>query len=493
MVISSITIIKNIIDNGFQLESDAYDLIKNLDINKNMSNIISEIINSKIINNKEKNITKQDLIVFFPPKVKQETKLSKLSIDPMLEIVSDIGNNFKPIEGIKGFKKLFQSRYDKLLRITRSRPNFHNISNISSLTIDTKSKVKRIAGLVMEKKSGRNNLLLIIDDGTGIINLLAFDKSIIKELKKILLDSFIIVDFVFSKIGTAIIKAISLPDIPEHKPTLSNERVYAIFTSDLHVGSKHFLNDEFTLFIKWLNDEKNDIEIINRIKYLVIAGDAVDGIGVYPGQEQDLIDTNLSNQYKKLAELLKLIPNSIEVLIIPGNHDPVIQSLPQPPISKKYSNDLYSMKNVTMLGNPAYVRLHGVNVLIYHGRSLDDVIAKTPEFSFNRPALAMKLLLQSRHLSPVYGERSSLLPAEKDELVISDIPDIFHSGHIHVLDSENYRGTLILNSGTWQSQTPFQEKMGIDPVTGIIPIVNLSTLKVFTRDFKINSNKIIKE
>ena len=98
----------------------------------------------------------------------------------------------------------------------------------------------------------------------------------------------------------------------------------------------------------------------------------------------------------------------------------------------------------------------------------------------------MKLLLKSRHLSPVYGKRSSSLPAEEDELVISDIPDTFHSGHIHVIDSESYRGTLILNSGTWQSQTPFQAKMGIDPVSGIIPIVNLSTLEIFTKDFKYN-------
>jgi len=298
--------------------------------------------------------------------------------------------------------------------------------------------------------------------------------------------TFVIVDFVFSKIGTAILKTISLPDIPEHKPVLSNKKVYAIFTSDLHVGSRNFLKDEFVSFINWLNNEKKDNDIINRIKYLVIAGDSVDGIGIYPGQEDDLINDNLIGQYKKLTELLKLVPNSIEIIIIPGNHDPVIQSLPQPPISKKYANDLYCMKNVTMLGNPAYVRLHGVNVLIYHGRSLDDAIAKTPGFSFNRPALAMKLLLKSRHLSPVYGKRSSSLPAEEDELVISDIPDIFHSGHIHVIDSESYRGTLILNSGTWQSQTPFQAKMGIDPVSGIIPIVNLSTLEIFTKDFKYN-------
>ena len=118
------------------------------------------------------------------------------------------------------------------------------------------------------------------------MDLLAFEKNIIKELKKILLDSFVIIDFVFSNIGTAIIKAISLPDIPKHEPALSNKKVYAVFTSDLHVGSKHFLNDEFVSFINWLNNKEKDLNIVKRIKYLIIAGDSVDGIGVYPGQEQ---------------------------------------------------------------------------------------------------------------------------------------------------------------------------------------------------------------
>tara|TARA_B100000315_G_C14550357_1_gene575444 strand:+ start:104 stop:1582 length:1479 start_codon:yes stop_codon:yes gene_type:complete len=491
MELNDITIIKNIIDKGFQLDPDAFNLIKNFNDNKNIDNIINNIINFKIKNNKKKNITKYDIDTFLLPKVKEDVSLSNLKIDTMVEIISNVGENFESINGLPGFQKLFKSRYNKLLEITRSRPNFHNISNISSIKIDTKKGIKRIAGLVMEKRSKNKNVLITIDDGTGIIDVLSFDHRLIKELNEILLDSFVIIDFEFSKLGTAILKAITLPDIPEHKPTLSNKKVYAVFTSDLHIGSRNFLEKEFMSFVNWLNSKEKDNNIINRIKYLVIAGDAIDGIGVYPGQEQDLIELNLINQYNKLSELLKFIPNSIEILIIPGNHDPVIQSLPQPPIPKKYANELYCMENVSILGNPAYVRLHGVNVLVYHGRSLDDVIAKTPRFSFNRPSLAMKLLLRSRHLSPVYGERSSLLPAKEDNLVISNVPDIFHSGHIHVIDSENYRGTLILNSGTWQSQTPFQKKMGIDPVSGIVPIVNLSTLEVFTKNFKYNNSSII--
>jgi len=72
-----------------------------------------------------------------------------------------------------------------------------------------------------------------------------------------------------------------------------------------------------------------------------------------------------------------------------------------------------------------------------------------------------------------FQPQSSL--ASESSILLGQLSAIF------CLKSERY---LILNSGTWQSQTPFQAKMGIDPVTGIIPVVNLSTLEVFTKDFK---------
>ena len=66
----------------------------------------------------------------------------------------------------------------------------------------------------------------------------------------------------------------------------------------------------------------------------------------------------------------------------------------------------------------------------------------------------------------------AIAPAEEDHLVIQEIPDIFHAGHVHTLDRMDYRGTLILNSGTWQDQTKFQANMGIVPTPGKVPIVN---------------------
>jgi DNA polymerase II small subunit len=136
-----------------------------------------------------------------------------------------------------------------------------------------------------------------------------------------------------------------------------------------------------------------------------------------------------------------------------------------------------------MLGNPSLIELNGVKILMYHGQSLDDIIGTIPDLSYAKPAEAMKVLLRARHLSPIYGERTPIAPEHEDHMVITEVPDIFHSGHIHVLDAQNYRGTLIVNSGTWQGQTNFQRTMGIIPNPGVAVIVNLSTLQPFIMDF----------
>jgi DNA polymerase II small subunit len=136
-----------------------------------------------------------------------------------------------------------------------------------------------------------------------------------------------------------------------------------------------------------------------------------------------------------------------------------------------------------MLGNPAFLELNGVKVLMYHGQSLDDIIATTPGLSYSKPAEAMKVLLKTRHLSPIYGQRTPIAPEQEDMMVIAEVPDVFHSGHVHVIDVKNYRGTLIVNSGTWQAQTKFQQTMGIVPTPGFAILINLATLQPFQMDF----------
>jgi DNA polymerase II small subunit len=97
---------------------------------------------------------------------------------------------------------------------------------------------------------------------------------------------------------------------------------------------------------------------------------------------------------------------------------------------------------------------------------------------FHSPERAMRVMLQSRHLAPTYGQRTSIAPEKRDFLVIERVPAVFHAGHVHVMKYESYRGTLMVNSGAWQRQTNYQRNLGLDPTPGIFPVVDLQSLAV---------------
>ncbi|MEM0101489.1 MAG: hypothetical protein QW522_04530, partial [Candidatus Methanomethyliaceae archaeon] len=70
-----------------------------------------------------------------------------------------------------------------------------------------------------------------------------------------------------------------------------------------------------------------------------------------------------------------------------------------------------------------------------------------------------------------------------DRLVIDIVPDVFHAGHVHVWGISEYKGVILINSGTWQKQTKYQMSMGIEPAPGVVPVIDLSNLKISTIKF----------
>src|SRR5687767_8456308 len=426
-----------------------------------------------------------------------EITINKPNYRESFKIIYDSADYIDPEEGINGYISLFKSRYNQSLKILSTRPESKRINKISSIKRKIKQKNNNyldnldnnlsvngntsiIAGLVMSKRSKKNNIELAIDDLTGIINTIALNEDTIKLVSKLTLDQMVMLE-IENKGINYIIKNVISPDIPDHIPHKGKSEEYVVLISDLHIGSKYFKENEFVRFLNWLNS--SDSEIVSKIKFLCIGGDLIDGVGIFPNQDKELYDSTIDLQMSHLTNLLEHIPKRIQVFVIPGNHDLGRRALPQPTIPKKDAEILYSWKNFTMLGNPSYIELNGVKILMYHGQGLDDIIATVPGLSYSNPADAMKTLLKARHLSPIYGQRTPIAPEKDDMMVITEIPDIFHSGHVHVMDVQNYRGTLIVNSGTWQDQTPFQQTMGIMPTSGIAIAVNLSTLRPFQIDF----------
>jgi DNA polymerase II small subunit len=469
-------LIRETVARGYQIEPKAFDLMQKIAESVDLSWLINEVVTLK---GDDKTIRVEDIEQFIKRKEKQAIKeiLCEIEEPPNFKILSNI-TKLKTVPGTIGYQRLFSSRYRKLMTLIKKRADSSNLHTIAEVG-DERST--RVAGLVYSKNVRRGSATIVLEDEAGRVEATAFDPSVVKSIQEIPLDSLVVATISSGKRKTFIVESINLPDVPEHIPNTSKKRVFAALTSDLHVGSKFFLKDAFQVFIKWLI--RREDETAARLRYLLICGDAIDGVGVYPNQDKELETADISKQINELTSLLAQIPTHIQIFICPGNHEPVRQAQPQPPLSGSFAEPLTKLPNVHLLSNPAWLEVEGVKVLMYHGRSLEDIVATTPGLSVERPALAMRSLLRARHLAPIYGRRTPILPAEEDLLVIDEIPDIFHSGHVHILDSERYRGCLLLNTGTWQMQTSYQVDMGIVPTPAILPIVDLSTLQVITMDF----------
>ena len=518
------------LNEGYQVSPDAVKLLQGYaekkarkDHQPSLDFIISEVLENKAKSKgvPSKTIVSEDLFRVFPDlfesgfliksekkvvetiitpsafteskveKVKQENAVesSLARITSEIEVIKDPSKQVRPT-GTEGFAQLFKNRYEKLNKIFQERPEGRQVVKIDKLNMD--KGTAKISGLVFSKKPTKNGIEISIDDDSGRASVLALNEEVRRAAASVSLDQCVLLD-VEAKQGRLILKNIIQPDVPSRVSSTSKKTVYAVFLSDLHIGSNKFLEGAFDRFILWLRGEwhnsgqkEDDEEIISKLKYVVIGGDVVDGVGVFPNQEYELAENNIYKQYEMVAQKLSKFPEHLQMLVIPGNHDSTRQALPQPMIPEKYAGSLYKLKNLTMLGDPSVVRLHGVSILVYHGRSLDDVLATTPGLSYEEPAEAMKVLLRARHLAPMFGSRTPIAPEAEDHLVIEEVPDIFHAGHVHSIGVTTYKSTLIINSGTWQAQTGYQANLGITPSPGVVPIVNLATLDVVSREFLVS-------
>ena len=460
------------LNKGFQIHPNALKILEDVDV-KELKHVIKELVREKI---KQKHflIGQDDLESVLGIKEDQSIENEhRILFDPSLKITS--------AEGISGFNALFSNRFLKLKRIVSNRPEAKMLKSISDVMGIKSNDDLYVCGLVLERNSERNVTKLQIDDSTGSLEAIVFDKDLQKLVDELLIDQFVMLRVRVGKNGGFIINNIIVPDIPDHLSNRSETEAYAVFLSDLHVGSKYFMQKEFDGFVSWLSSPD---PIARKIKFLIIDGDVVDGIGVYPNQDKELEFPTIEEQLEKLEGILIKIPKSVKVFIIPGNHDPGRRALPQPSFPEKYNQSLRKHENFFLVGNPCLISLNGVKVLVYHGQSIDDIVKTTPGLSYDEPTKVMRQLLKSRHLCPIYGSQTPIAPETEDMMVIDEIPDIFHVGHVHVVGFDMYRGVLLINSGTWQKQTPFQASVGISPTPGLAVLVNLKTFKVYYKDFK---------
>ena len=426
-----------------------------------------------------------------PPKEEKEEKVEiirkgrdipakDIEADIKIDTDSDVTGKSTSEGVIENFVEYFNQKYTELARILRGRPNLRDATLIKN--VSDAAPVSVIGMVLAKRESKRGFRFLDIEDPSGQLTvLISQDKDhLVRIYDSTVTDEVIGVSGRMHK-DLLIAEEIMQPDIPvNHKPNTAEEDVCLACLSDMHVGSYLFLEKEFNSFLKWLAGDGNRNDLSGRIKYITIAGDLVDGIGIYPNQEYDLALPDIYKQYDMLGRFLERIPDYIEVIIAPGNHDAVRRAEPEPQLPRDICAPLYDLSNVHMVGNPARVKLHGVDTLVYHGDSMDSLISGIGTLSYSKPETAMIEYLKRRHLAPVYND---IAPETKDYMVIKDVPDIFHCGHVHANGYTIYRGVHVINSGTWQGQTKYQERQGHMPTPARLPVMNLENHEVTVLHF----------
>jgi len=118
------------------------------------------------------------------------------------------------------------------------------------------------------------------------------DQDLSQKANALLLDEVVCISGYVDNSGRMIADDVLFPDIPTVRQLgRARKEVYAVFISDLHCGSQEFLEDEFDRFINWMGGhdvDASDKNMVEKTKYLFIAGDLVDGISVYPNQREHL-------------------------------------------------------------------------------------------------------------------------------------------------------------------------------------------------------------
>ncbi|MFB6069695.1 MAG: DNA-directed DNA polymerase II small subunit [Halanaeroarchaeum sp.] len=399
---------------------------------------------------------------------------------PVVAIDKDVTGRSTGTGEYEDFVAVFRDRYDRLSRQLRSRVNHRPTDALETMPGGSDAGVVGMVNDVRSTASG--HWLVELEDTNGTFPVLVMkDKRIAADVEALLEDEVIGVEGTLSDDGGLLfVDDLHFPDVPRtYEPSTADRPVSAALISDVHVGSQEFLAEAWSAFADWLHTDE-----AARVEYLLVAGDLVEGVGVYPDQDDELDIVDIYEQYERFSEHLKEVPADLDVILIPGNHDAVRLAEPQPGWDEEL-RDILSAHDPAITGNPSMVTVEGVSILMYHGVSIDELVAELPDelATYDDPQDAMSQLLRKRHLAPKFGGHMRISPEERDYLVVDEVPDVFHTGHVHKLGVGQYHNVRLVNSGCWQAQTAFQRSVNIQPDTATAPILDLETLEVTVRKF----------
>jgi DNA polymerase II small subunit len=466
---------------GVRLTVEAEDLLK--------SNHSEQLLQKLLLLDKPL-LSKEDIEKLIAPKEPPKVEVRKTDFRPVAKEYEarievnhkrDVTGKSRTKGEVDNFVAYFRNRFQRISRFLRGTGTTAHVE-LAEVRKHLNEKVRIIVLVSNRQETKKGNLLFEVEDMTGsfkvVVSSSRYNEKTMEKARSVLRDDVVAITGKVLE-PYLIAEEIEWPDMPVIREKKRSEvDVAAAYISDIHFGSRYFLSKHLKSFTEWLHGRGGARELAGKVKYVLIAGDVVDGIGIYPNQHRELVVKDIYEQYKMFDDFVESLPDYVEVIVAPGNHDAVRRGEPQPALG----SDLISSK-VTSVGNPSNVSVEGIKHLIYHGTSIDSMITNLPNASYMHPEKVMIEYLKRRHLSPIYGG-NLIIPENIDYMVIDEPPDVLHCGHVHKNGHTKYRETVVINSGTFQDRTDFQVRQGHVPTPALVPVYEMKQGRLHIIDFK---------
>jgi len=206
-----------------------------------------------------------------------------------LEKGFDVGES-RGLSNLEGITNLFINRYENLKEIFIKQGGFHPSGSIKEIkrefrTINSSNRKYQIIGMVSEmKRTKSGGKMITLEDSSSQVRV--FIRKEDPASDSLLMDDVIGIRGSFEKDGKWIwADEVQYADILVNHQNKGGDDIdpFSIaFLSDLHMGSKYFLEDTWDKMMKWFKED----ELSKNIKYLVLSGDCVDGVGLSKSREE---------------------------------------------------------------------------------------------------------------------------------------------------------------------------------------------------------------
>ena len=154
---------------------------------------------------------------------------------------------------VEDFVSLFRDRFNRISRILKSHPS--NYPLVTTHGVERGERC-RFIGMVREKMVTKNgHLIIIAEDEHGYIKVFIHrsKRDLLAKGERVILDEVLAFEGRFNS-PFFYADDIIWPDIPvNHGRPLTEEDISVVLISDVHVGSKLFLENSFKRMIDWLN------------------------------------------------------------------------------------------------------------------------------------------------------------------------------------------------------------------------------------------------